>query len=181
VQLPYPQEHPHSSHIPHYMTFPDPCPHPSNPTINPPLPPTTPQRPRSAGIAFQPAPPPLIKSISPDVNVGRKVEGNVGEKRKEEKDEETATNEASLMETSRAFDLSVDARYPCNPPRKNYIARKAYDYGVRVEVIDVKDTGNTPEIEHLLWQMPKGSTAHKVASASVNANSLTVMWVQCHQ
>ena len=121
-----------------------------------------PQRPRSAGIALQATPPPLIKAASPDTN-GRKLEGDAGERKEEEKDEEIA-REASQPEGSRAFDPLIDNRYPCNPPRKNYITRKAYDYGVRVEVLDLKDTGSTPEMEHLLWQMPKGSTAHKVES-----------------
>lgn len=115
--------------------------------------PKNPRRPLSAGIAHQVTPPPLVKAASPDNDVG-KFEGEGAETKDEEKEEK----EASLLEGMKSSDrLIVDNRFPCNPPRKNYVARKAYDSGTRVELFDLRDSGNTPEMEHLLWQMPKMS------------------------
>ena len=171
VQQPYPQEHPYSSHVPHYLIFPDPYPHPPNPRTNPPLTPKTPLLP---DIKQQTTPPPLIKDPESDdtkVESTKEVESEEEEEKEEDEEEETDQPEGSKSEEQQW--VSTDSRYPCNPPRKNYVARKAYDFGTRVEVLDLNSMRKTPEIEHLLWQMPKGFP-HKVPGINWMAGVYTV-------
>lgn len=101
---------------------------------------------------------------------GGKFEGESAERKEEEMEEEKG-RESGSWEGSRAAEVTVNSRYPCNPPHKNYVARKAYDYGARVEVLDLKEMNKTPEVEHLLWQMPK-AFPHKV-------NQLTHKFCYC--
>lgn len=147
VNLPYPQEHPYSSHIPHYNTFPDPYPHPPSLRTNPPL---TPQ------------PHHLVTPPSQLPTTALDYQENTIEI--QQADQPDTIQQDTIQHDEQPKTPFVD-HLPCNPPHPHYVERKASDFGMRIESMDLKwnndPMGKMPEIEHLLWQLPKGYT-HKV-------------------
>lgn len=138
MKLPYPQEHPYTSHIPHYNIFPNPKSHPPHLRTNPPV--TLHSQPTQL----------TITSDSPE---------NTTEYHQQRQVDQTDTVQPYKQPPS-------GDHQPCGRPHLYYVNHKAADFGMRVETrlpsSNTDPIAAMPEIEQVLWKQPKGFP-HKVS------------------